>query len=108
MGRNLIHQPPSHMERKFNRQSFSQIGRNQELLTEKINPNQSKSTDHPLTNFSNGERPNTLTIFSHREEIKPPNIYSNVENSDSENQKLLNDKPNTHPSTDSIKTKQQT
>ena len=91
-----------------NKQVSQQRIHSHTVTTEKINSNQSKSTDHPLTNFLNGEKSNTSTTFSHGEKIKPPIIFPNGENSDSENQELLNDKPNTHPSTDSIKTKQQT
>ena len=52
---------------------------------EKMNSNQSKSTDNPLTNFPNGDH--------------PPIILSDGESFGSKNHKHLNDTPDTHPPT---------
>jgi hypothetical protein len=86
-----------------NKQTSQQKVYSHTATTEKMIPNQSKSTDHPLTNFSNGEKSNTSTTFPHGEKTKPPIIFPNGENSNSENQECLKNKPDTYPSTDSIK-----
>ena len=88
-GSSIIHIPDTNNPVN-NKQVSQQRIYSHTATTEKINPNESKSTDHPLTNFSNGE------------ELNPPIIFSDGENFGPNKHKLLNDKPDTHPLTGSI------